>query len=482
MTITPSWGWRLTFVALAREANAIFFLLTSSYCLLTYSSFAYQQFIRAHLVIWLSDFVVWHHLGFWLMLLVTAWTLLPELRAGPGRIVGWGYLAASAGVGIALVVTPVLPQVENNGRGLALALAALVPPIWLAIFDHVRYAPTSTPAPSSHARILGAALVACAVVWAGQVAVIPWRLSQTGEIGLTEGSDRLGDRHVGDRPRVRVRGAGLGRAGDVEHEPMVARRGPREYWLLGAAAVVAVALAIETQVFAAIAFRGRAAWGLSFALAVMLALVWSGIAWILRHGDRTCLNAVERWLAPVPGIGSRRFSISVLASLVLIEFVLVAYVMPFDWDFVLQKLSMLAIWFLAFGYSFGALANVTRRLTWPSVAAPALVGALLFASSVLAQSRLPAWLDDPLLVPEFVLEGYVAVDSSYRLIHDALRVRSREDAAFYAHLRAHSLIQHVTVAPIDVDFMHSRQRDDSTRSRTAASHEDLTSFSSSWTA
>lgn len=37
---------RLVLVALARAVNAIFFLTTSSYCLLTYSSFAYQQFIK----------------------------------------------------------------------------------------------------------------------------------------------------------------------------------------------------------------------------------------------------------------------------------------------------------------------------------------------------------------------------------------------------------------------------------------------------
>src|SRR6185436_11711539 len=71
---------RTVLVALVRVVNAIFFLTTSSYCLLTYSSFAYQQFIKPHLVSWLTGFVVWHHLAFWLMLILTAWTLLPELR------------------------------------------------------------------------------------------------------------------------------------------------------------------------------------------------------------------------------------------------------------------------------------------------------------------------------------------------------------------------------------------------------------------
>ena len=97
---------RAVLVALARAVNAIFFLTTSSYCLLTYSSFAYQQFIKPHLVNWLTGFVVWHHLAFWLMLILTAWTLLPELRAGRWRVVAWSYLAVSIAVGIVLLVKP----------------------------------------------------------------------------------------------------------------------------------------------------------------------------------------------------------------------------------------------------------------------------------------------------------------------------------------------------------------------------------------
>jgi hypothetical protein len=59
------------------------------------------------------------------------------------------------------------------------------------------------------------------------------------------------------------------------------------------------------------------------------------------------------------------------------------------------------------------------------------------------------------LVPEFALEGYVAADVSYRLISETLHVESREDTNFYAHLRANSVIQNASVAPIDVDFAHS---------------------------
>src|SRR5262245_35718054 len=93
---------RSTSVALVRVVNTLFFLLAALYCLLTYSSFAYQQFVRPHLVSWLTGFASWHHLAFWLMLIGTAWTLLPGLKRGRGRLVAWMYLAAMTCIGVLL--------------------------------------------------------------------------------------------------------------------------------------------------------------------------------------------------------------------------------------------------------------------------------------------------------------------------------------------------------------------------------------------
>jgi phosphoglycerol transferase MdoB-like AlkP superfamily enzyme len=437
--------------SLARVANAIFFLLTSTYCLLTYSSFAYQQFVRPHLVAWLSGFVVWHHFAFWLALFVTAFTMVPELKSGRGRRLGWGYLAASAAVGVVLLVRPVLPQVENNWTGLAFALVALVFPIWLAVFDHVRCRPSLPAAPSSERRLAAAALLACGVVWAAQVVVVPFRLSQTGEIPLAPFAVVFGVLmsaivHLlvfGTFALVTLAVLRLGR--------FSRSRGEAEYWLLAILAASAVAVVINRQMFAAIAFTGRAAWTLSVELALMLTLVWSGIARRL-HGDGTAASTMDLWLSPLPGIRFRQVSAMALIALVFVEIGLIAYVMTFDWDFVLQKLCVVAVWFLAFGYSYGALSAGNRSLGWPSIAAPAMAGAAAFAGSLLVQPRVPAWIGDPRFVPEFVLEGYVAVDPSYRLIHDAVRFESRPDAEFYAHLRANSTIQHVEVSPIPVDF------------------------------
>jgi hypothetical protein len=443
---------RSTTVALARAGNAVFFLLTSTYCLLTYSSFAYQQFIKPHLVNWLTGFVVWHHLGFWLVLLVTAWTLLPELGAAPGRLIAWSYLAVSALCGLVLLVRPVLPQVENNSRGLVLALVALVPPVWLALFDHRATSASFTPTPSSGSRVVKAALLAGAVVWAEQMVMIPSRLSQTGEIPMSPVGVEFGAAtSLGGHLLVAALWAGV-----VFAIVRLARRwqaaGRAEYWLLAALAGVTVTLVFDRVIFAAIAFRGRVPWLLSAALGLMIAFVWSSLSRLVHSGrDASEASALDVWLAAVPGVRSRAASAAGLAALVAAELAALTYVVTFDWDFLIQKLCMLAIWLLAFAYGLGVMRTGGRTPGWNLRVAVAVVPFLVGGVEA-SRSRSSALMGEAAFVPEFALEGYVAVDPSYRLIHTLLRVDSSEDAEFYAYLRAHSLIQHVDVAPVDVDF------------------------------
>jgi hypothetical protein len=440
---------------LARAANTLFFLVTSLYCLLTYSSFAYQQFIRPHLVNWLTGFVAWHHLAFWLMLMVTAWTLLPELRRGRGRWIARGYLAAGSAIGVLLIVRPVLPQVENNGRGLVLALAALVPPISLAMFDHVRYQHALLPR-SSEGRVLKAALVACAAVWAAQVIAIPWRLNQTGEITLTLGAIGFGVATSAIAHLFAFSVLAFILLAALRFGRSWRASGSAERRLLVVLANAALTMVVNRLMFGAIAFSGPRAYAVSVTLAVALALVWSGASRVIQHDREGGVTAIEAWLAPIPAIRSRTFCAGALVSLVFVQAALLGYVATFDWDFVLQKLCVLALWSVAFAYAFGRVSSSPEVLSWRAIAAAPAAAALLFAGSVVARQRLPAWIGDRTFVPEFALEGYVAVDPSYRLVHDALRVESREQAAFYAHLRASSLIQHVPVPPIDIDFVKFR--------------------------
>ena len=443
--------WAL--IVAARLANAAFFLVTATYCLLTYSSFAYQQFIKPHLVNWLSEFVVWHHIGFWLVLGVTALTMVRELRQRRGRLIGAGYLAASAAAGVVLLVEPILPQVDNDGRGLILALIALVPPIWLSLYDlRVTSPQVPLPRPSSDRRVLYALLAAALVVWLAQTMTAPWRLPHTGEIVLTPAGVAFGAATSFVLHLVMFTALAIGLLAGIRLSRAFGGGGQSEYRMLVAVFIVAAAGVVKRLLFGAIAFDGPAAWAVACALALQLGLLWSSLAGRISAGDVPGASAVELFLRPLPGSRHRAASAAALAVLPMVSALVVARLMLFDWDFLLQKLFVLALWLAAFGYSFSVL-RVAAELPWSRLSGPPLVAGLVFATHAYAQPRLPQWMGNPSFVPEFVLEGYVAVDPSFRLIQHVLHVDSLEDAAFYRELRSHSTIQHVELAPVDVDFV-----------------------------
>jgi hypothetical protein len=436
---------------LARAVNAVFFLCTAIYCLLTYSPFAYRQFIKAHLVEGLAEFVVWHHLGFWLVLAITALTMMRERWSNRTRMIGVSYLALSAAAGVVLLIRPVLPQVENNERGLILAFVALVPPAWLAVFDHSATSTAFEPFPTSTSRMGWSALVAAVVVWVQQTAGVPWHLADTGDITLSSSGVVFGVL-TSAAAHVLVFSVLFAVAFAVLGTARLVRARPGgEYWVLVMLSAAAVTLVVQRLVFGSIAFSGWAAWTSSVALGVTLALVWSGIARRLYTGwPPGQWSALEIWLAPIPGVRSRLGSFAGLAALTVLSHVVIARVATFDWNFLVQHLSVLVIWFLAFAYSFGAVQQVPAALLRTSLPILLLVAGGLLGGRALVEARLPRWTGEPPFVREFTLDGYDAVDASFRLIH-GLRVPSAEDTAFYSHLRASTSIE-APIEPVALDF------------------------------
>src|SRR4029079_17973106 len=75
-----------------RALNTVFFAFTAVYCILTFSPFAYEQFIQPHVIAWLANFVFLYAYFYWLALCVTVLTLVPlmKLRVAP---LAWAYFA-----------------------------------------------------------------------------------------------------------------------------------------------------------------------------------------------------------------------------------------------------------------------------------------------------------------------------------------------------------------------------------------------------
>ena len=114
-----------------------------------------------------------------------------------------------------------------------------------------------------------------------------------------------------------------------------------------------------------------------------------------------------------------------------------AGVSHFDWNFLLQKLAVLAVWLAAFAAVSALRPTLVGRRT--AVLAVALIA---FAAWLVQRPSGAA-----------IVDRYAAVDPSFRLVNDARTTRSATTVEYYARLRAHTLLAPAAVAPTDVDFV-----------------------------
>ena len=203
-------------------------------------------------------------------------------------------------------------------------------------------------------------------------------------------------------------------------------------------------LVLYLLVCASIAFTGRDGWAACAALAVAVAAVWANVARLRSRsqaGSRQSIDSLELFSAPVAGVRSRAPAISVLVVIPFIAYMLVDAVRQFDWNFLLQKLSVLMVWLLTFAASY-ALIGEQRRRRAPTMV---LAGVPLL---VLALYHGFAWMN-----PQTAIDRYVAVDASFRLIRDMRTAQSSETAAYYAFLHSHTLLAPRQIQPPDIDFV-----------------------------
>jgi membrane-anchored protein YejM (alkaline phosphatase superfamily) len=415
------------FLAAARAVNALFCLTTAIYAVLTSSAFAYEQFIQPNMLAWLSNFVFLHADLYWLSLCLSLLTLAPYLRDHPARRAAWTYIVCAAALGAMLVAVPVLPSGNQPARSIAVALVAMVPVIWLALLDY-RTAPVSGPGsdpqsdpgsdPGSgpEGRMLAICVIAAIVVWAIYASMAPLRLRAAG--GLPAGS-----------LRPAMVGAAASLIAQLTLFTIVFL-----VWSLSRAWSIAVftvglAFALQRIVFVPIAVTGPAGYAVAAAIAVAIVLMISGIARHIRRAGRGA-------------------AVAALVLLPLVAWAALAAVTPFDWGFMLQKLSALLVAAIAFSAMRALLRRKTtneRRWTNGTLALPVVV-LVVFSASVYAIPRIPQ--------SDFMLDAYSAGDPAYRLARqflDASQDRVR-DADFYSYLRANSSLSG-PIDPVSIDFV-----------------------------
>ena len=170
-------------IAGARVVHAAFFLAVSAYSFLSYSPFAYEQFIKPNVVPALTAFVAlspWLFLVAWLLTLLT---VMPQLRGGRGAALARAYAIAGGAIGIAVLRRPPLETLGNSGRAFAIGLVALVAPIWLAILDH-RVVSAPVIRKIDRRQALAICALTAVAAWAIYAGTAPFRLREIAGIDL----------------------------------------------------------------------------------------------------------------------------------------------------------------------------------------------------------------------------------------------------------------------------------------------------------
>jgi hypothetical protein len=376
-------------------------------------------------------------------------------------------------VGVWLLTYPLLATIDNSPRSLIIGLAWLVFPGTLAVIDH-RGARIRLRHQSLDARLLLTVCLSALFVWLAYAAAAAGRVQATPSIGLS-----FTDFAFAAATSLFVHALAF-LALFVAIGLLIAgvRRlsaSPRfEYLLLRIVFAVVGTLMCGGVVFPAIAFHGAGAIVASVAFAGALVLVWSGIAAQMTRNAPAPLDPLSALLAPVT---SRSKVGPPIALLIVPVFVwtFTRALEKFDWDFLLQKISVLGVWVVVFAtiealvqsrkrpeHGLMPPADCPWRINRAAAKRPFVAGvvAMVFCSIALVGAPRVMGSHTGGLETETLLERYASIDPSFQLITRGAWRETGEAAAFYGYLKANTAIAHVDVSPIDVQFVNPLQPPD----------------------
>ncbi|MCC7416825.1 MAG: sulfatase-like hydrolase/transferase [Acidobacteria bacterium] len=445
-------------IAVARAVHALVFAGTGLYCLLIFSPFTFQQFIRPQVSAGLAALALWHTSLCALALAISALTIAPYLEARRAvRAAGWAYLGATGAIVAWFALARVVVQPDPARSNLAYALLAFVPPAVLGLFDHLA-ADAPPLAPARDGRSAAACWRTAACVWAAFGAGALLRLQTSGALEPTAGRALAGViaslfGHGTIFAMLWLALASASGAAALARAP-----GRVEYILVAGLAACTAGAVASRLVLAPLSIAGPASWGAAAAIGATAAVVWSGVA---RHRCGQARwpdppTALDMWCAP---IATRRSGIASAGGVVLalaMPQVLIATVAAFDWDFMVQKLGALAAWVLVFAFVHAAARE--PRGSRPLWMAPGAILLILAADSAVRPRVAAAWSGGAASSPESESDAYAALDPSYRVVRDALRPGDPDDAlAFYAYLRANTGVAGAGAQPAPIDFVSDLQ-------------------------
>jgi hypothetical protein len=426
-------------VLCARTLVSAFWLLSALLALLSAIPFAFTQFLEPQLVPAVTLFAAWHP---WLSVAVlgaTLGALAPWLRA---RRAGAVALAGAWALSIVLeFATGGFAALSPSPVALAVSLAALLPPVWLAMLGldgpHRGSTPRNTTPLADFLACAAAALLIvathAALAWPG-LETSAWLagVGRSTVLHLLVFSGAFALLSL-------VRGAA-----QRSRQPRAA-----EAWL--ARIVLAVVFALFMRVvLAALSFTGGQAVVVAAAFGIALAIVFTpGRGGSAGGVDDALSGFAPRWAVASPG-AAIVWIVLAMAAVAGLE----RAIAQSDWDFTIAKLIALGSWLIA-------LSTMLRLVpARPAAAVPSHVASIApFVACVLVLGVQQYTAGAAAVSPDSPLAAWTGRDVSSRLITDALTPAAETDAGIYRYLQANTNIPRTAaVTPVAVTFAPLRGR------------------------
>lgn len=482
---------------IARVSFCLFLLITSLYCLLAYIPFTYHWVIKGELLAWLPVFVKYHPCFYLAVLGLVSPTIARDMHRVATRRLVLGFYIFHIAAGAWLIFRPVLPALDNDAGSFKWALISLTPLLWLAAIDYVGHFKQNNWSKEEHQRTNRPTLrnsATSALFLCSLYAVICYlRFRSMLSFSRTELFVIACWTLVSHLLIFLAAFIALSLAQRVANQfrhPAKSR-----FILTGLMAGILGALVIRYFILSAISFEGFLANIYALAVSLAVTLFLSGVKLRSRqHPESGSYDAVPTisdahadqqtpsWMPWVP-----RGAIWVLV-LTAAAYLIPASVARMDWDFLMQKLSVIAVWTATFVLwnTMTRTRNSGEARPFPMRGVVLIVVLCLGGYSLMnaSESRLPRLLRNDKLNVNATLEEYATYDISFKVAHEMLSnisnfsilslLRSNaqlvptanaasgdsatsqpnEDNGFYGYLKKNTnLMASVKVEPVDVNLV-----------------------------
>ena len=441
--------WYAVFVLL-RVVCAVFVLLTSAYGVVCYSPFGFDVFIRPHVLAPVNKFVEWHHVLYCGVYLLSVISVIPDVKRVRTRRLALGYIVAFGLLGEWMFITPYLPKLWNDSRCLIVAIASFVPLGWLALIDHVAAHPApalndGVPAQTHQRRLLFASVIAAEYLWLAHLLQTitrhPAIMNGGGWAMVAAWSLAL---HL---TAFMVVYAVLGAIGTIAG----ATGRPRhwEYALTVALGAFVIGGVLLRVVLPTISFGAIASFAVSAVAGCAFAVTWSGLALRRPYSVQGAgLTPIDVLVGPIAPPDSMIVAVAALLLLSFGVFGATEALAKFDWNNLMQKLTVSLAWALAFAFVL-ALSRRVSDAGWSAARAvlPPLIVLVAMQGVAQLSGLISRRTNDPFLRDEVALDRYASVDPSFRVAYESLVEHPGVDPQFYRSPRRTRTFLPVSLPP-----------------------------------